>query len=88
MAGPQFFAPERSKPSRPMRRFTLDQANKSLPLVRRIVTDIVAAHGEALRIQRTIESTPKNNQSLRAPLQDQMELFEQHLKRSFLQAMR
>jgi len=44
MAGPQSFVPPRPTPSRPIRRFTLDQANRSLPLVKRVVTDIVATH--------------------------------------------
>jgi hypothetical protein len=72
MASPQFFAPERSKPSRPMRRFTLEQANRSLPLVRRIVTDVVAAHSAAVKLQESIEQTPKSNQ--RTPLQEKMEM--------------
>jgi len=44
MAGPQFFTPPSVTPSRPKRRFTLEQANKTLPLVSRIVNDIVKAH--------------------------------------------
>src|SRR5947208_27398 len=55
MAGPQFFTPRSVRPSRPKRRFTLAQANSTLPLVKRIVTDIVRAHGEALRCQQQLE---------------------------------
>lgn len=44
MAGPQSFVPPRPTPSRPVRRFTVEQANKTLPLVKRIVADIVLAH--------------------------------------------
>jgi hypothetical protein len=55
MAGPQFFTPKSVRPSRPRRRFTLEQANKSLPLVRRIVTDIVRTHAEASRLQQQFD---------------------------------
>ena len=55
MAGPQFFSPPSVTPSRPKRRFTLEQANKSLPLVSRIVGDIVKAHEAATQLQARIE---------------------------------
>jgi hypothetical protein len=55
MAGPQFFTPKSVRPSRPRRRFTLEQANKSLPLVRRIVTDIVKTHAEASGLQQQFD---------------------------------
>jgi len=56
MAGPQQFAPQkRPAPSRPVRRFTLEQANRSLPLVKRIVADIVATHERATRQQGALE---------------------------------
>ena len=55
MAGPQFFTPKSVRPSRPRRRFTLEQANKSLPLVRRIVCDIVKAHAEASGLQQQFD---------------------------------
>ena len=37
MAGPQFLTPQPVFSSRPRRRFTLAQANRALPLVRRVV---------------------------------------------------
>ncbi len=55
MAGPQFFAPGSVRPSRPKRRFTLEQANRSLPLVRRVVGDIVKTHALAMKLQRDLE---------------------------------
>jgi hypothetical protein len=55
MAGPQFFTPRSVTPSRPRRRFTLQQANATLPLVRRIVADVVRIHGEAGKLQQQFE---------------------------------
>jgi len=48
MAGPQFFTPQRKRPapSQPVRKFTLEQANKTLPLVKRIVRSVTAAHAK------------------------------------------
>jgi len=55
MPGPQFFTPRSVRPSRPKRRFTLAEANKTLPLVKRVVGDIVRTHGEALQCQQQLE---------------------------------
>ena len=56
MAGPQFFTPQRRPaPSQPVRKFTLEQAIKALPLVKRIVADIVATHQRATTYQLRLE---------------------------------
>jgi hypothetical protein len=55
MAGPQFSAPDSVRPSRPKRRFTLAEANRSLPLVQRVVGDIVKTHAQAMKLQHDIE---------------------------------
>src|SRR4051812_37671629 len=47
MASPKSPASQSPTPSRSVRRFTLELANRSLPLVRRIVQDIVVAHAAA-----------------------------------------
>jgi hypothetical protein len=44
MAGPRFSASQRPAPARPARVFTLDQANRALPLVGRIVADVVRTY--------------------------------------------
>jgi len=62
MAGPQFFTPRSVSPSRPRRRFSLDQANRSLPLVKRIVADIVRTHGDAAKLQQRMERGSKRDQ--------------------------
>ena len=63
MAGPQFFTPQkRTVPSQPVRKFTLEQANKSLPLVKRIVADIVSTHERATRNQLRLEKAKGSDQ--------------------------
>jgi hypothetical protein len=57
MAAPGFITPQRRAGSRPVRRFTLDLANRSLPLVKRIVSDIVRVHGLASSYRQSLEQT-------------------------------
>jgi hypothetical protein len=55
MAGSQFVTPPRVKPSVPQKRFTLSEANKSLPYVKRVVQDVVTTHQSAVKLQQRIE---------------------------------
>lgn len=57
MPAPQSFTPRPVRTSRPKRRFTVAQANLTLPLVRRIVGDIVKTHGLILRLQAETEKS-------------------------------
>ena len=57
MASPQFLTPQPVFSSRPRRRFTLEQANRALPLVRRVVNDIVATREQATHLQTSLESS-------------------------------
>ena len=78
MAGPQFFTPRSVTPSRPRRRFTLEQANASLPLVRRIVADVVRTHADAGKLQQQFEKvvgTPEQA-SVQARLEHDMHRLE------------
>jgi hypothetical protein len=69
MAGPKSFAPEPVFSSRPRRRFTLEQANKALPLVKRVVGDIVEARERATHLQAQLEaSTGKQHESVQGQL--------------------
>ena len=72
MPGPQSFTPRPVRPSRPKRRFTVSQANSALPLVRRIVGDIVKTHGQVLRLQAEIEQSA--NAKDQAATQTQLDL--------------
>jgi hypothetical protein len=62
MAGPQFLTPQPVFSSRPRRRFTLEQANRALPLVRRVVNDIVQTREQATQLQSRLESAGAKEQ--------------------------
>jgi hypothetical protein len=74
MAGPQFVTPKKVTPSRPTRRFTLEQANSTLPLVRRIVTDVVRVHDEAVKQQANVEKAASGKEQTAAQNQLQLSL--------------
>jgi hypothetical protein len=77
MAGPQFFTPKSVKPSRPRRRFTLDEANKTLPLVRRVVGDIVTTHTQAVTLQKELEQVATKEQPA---VQGKLDIAMSHLE--------
>jgi hypothetical protein len=80
MAGPQFFTPKSVRPSRPRRRFTVLEANKSLPLVQRIVSDIVRTHADASKLQGQIEKAQQPEQtSLQSRLDSAMHRLEDYV---------
>jgi len=55
MAGPQSFTPPSVTPSRTKKRFTLAEANKSLPYVSRVVKDLVNCNRAIATQQQRIE---------------------------------
>ncbi len=63
MPGPSFSTPKSVKPSFKKPHFTLAQANRSLPLVRRIVRDIVRTHDEAVALQAKSETVGDGKES-------------------------
>jgi hypothetical protein len=69
MAGPQSLTPQPVFSSRPRRRFTLEQANRALPLVRRVVSDIVQTREQATTLQSHLEkSTAKEHKRVQQDL--------------------
>ena len=68
MAGPSSFVPSPVTPSKNKRRFSLEQANRSLPLVSRIVRDIVATHQNitALQGKQSAGTTGKSGKTVKA----------------------
>lgn len=56
MPGPQSAVPRPVVSSRPFRTFSLEQANRTLPLVSRIVADIVRTYAEVSSIQVAMAS--------------------------------
>jgi hypothetical protein len=58
MPGPQSSVPPSVKPSLPKKRFTLEQANKAIPLVSRIVKNIVDNHAEHQAVAAEMEAAP------------------------------
>lgn len=77
MAAPQFSTSKPQNIPRARRRFTLDEANRSLPLVSRIVRDIVSTHEKATQLQGSLEEcAPKDL----ASVQDQLDISLENLQ--------
>ena len=71
MAAGQFSTSEPKKQSRQRKSFTLEQANRALPLVSRIVRDIVNAHERATQLRAKMDATSARN---RVALQQQLDV--------------
>jgi hypothetical protein len=78
MPGPSFSTPRSVKPSVPKKRFTLAVANKTLPLVKRIVTDVVRTHEQALLLQAQLETVEDSKQT--AAIQGEINKTLEHLQ--------
>ena len=64
MAAPKSSASPSKSETKPKRRFTLAEANRSLPLVTRIVRDVVNSHERATQLQSKIEESSNAKESL------------------------
>lgn len=76
MAGPQSARP-RGNPASARKRFSLQAANATLPLVSRVVSDIVSTHARATELQGTIEQLKGREQEAS---RDEMERCWQRLQ--------
>ena len=80
MPGPQFLTPQPVSASRPSRRFTVNQANKALPLVKRVVADIVRAHEEVCSYQAKLEiAAAKEQPGIQSNLQQSLEHLQDYV---------
>jgi hypothetical protein len=77
MAGPRFTTPKSVSPSRATKRFKLAEANRSLPLVRRIVSDIVKTHENITLLQTSLETAKHKDQPA---IQAKLDLVVEHLQ--------
>ena len=77
MAGPQFLTPKPVSAPRSQRRFNVQEANKTLPLVRRVVADIVRTHEEISQQQQQLESLKSGQHAI---LQDRLQSNLAHLQ--------
>ena len=74
MAAPQSFVPQRPSRSKSVRRFTLAEANRTLPLVKRIVADIVKCHAKAAGLRQRLATLENKNSQQQQHQQTQDEL--------------
>jgi hypothetical protein len=80
MAGPQSLTPKPVSAPRPHRRFSLEQANKTLPLVKRIVADIVRTHEQVARLQQQLDAAGAAKAGQQHVVQDRLQLDLEHLQ--------
>jgi len=78
MAAPQC-STSGTKPSKTRRRFTLEQANKALPLVTRIVRDIVNTHERATQLQAKLEESTGRETGLQSQLDSALEQLQDYV---------
>lgn len=77
MAGSSSLTPKPVSPSRAPKRFTLDEANRTLPLVKRIVGDIVKSQQRIANLEAAIANGSKNTSQ--SELNQAMERFQSFL---------
>lgn len=81
MAGSSSLTPKPVSPSRSAKRFTLDEANRTLPLVKRIVGDIVKTQNRGAELETALaEATPKNQPQIQKELDHVLERFQGYVK--------
>jgi hypothetical protein len=80
MPGPQFLTPKPVSSSAHPRRFTVAQANKSLPLVKRIVEDIVRTHEKVSALQAAVAAAkPKEQPGIQSELDKAIEQLQNYV---------
>ena len=82
MAGSQSAAPKGVKPSSVKKRFTVEQANRTLPLVKRVVSDIVRTHGLVSTLHGQLEeaTAASEQQGLQAELEREVDRLHEYVE--------
>jgi len=62
MAGPQFLTPKPVSLAKSVKRFALAEANRTLPLVQRVVSDIVKTHSLVSNLQIELATAKSKDQ--------------------------
>jgi hypothetical protein len=80
MASPSSLTPKPVSPSRSPKHFTLEEANRALPLVKRIVGDIVKAQQRVGELETALAGgSPKSAPIAQAELDHLMERFQTYV---------
>src|ERR1700679_89758 len=80
MASSSSMTPKPVSPSRSIRRFTLDEANRTLPLVKRVVGDIVKTHDHVTALQvALVTASAKDQPSAQKQLDQAIEHLQQYV---------
>lgn len=81
MAGSSSLTPKSVSPSRAPRRFTLDEANRTMPLVKRIVGDIVKIQQRGAELEIALAAAPTRDQAaIQSELGRALERFQAYVK--------
>lgn len=80
MPGPQFLTPKPAQSPNSKKRFTVQEANRALSLVRRVAADIVRTHEEITVLQNQLEQANSDKQdALQDKLQKQLEILQDYV---------
>jgi hypothetical protein len=81
MAGSSSMTPKPVSPSRSVKHFSIDEANRTLPLVKRIVGDIVKTHQRIGELEAAlISASPKTAPIAQAEMDHVMERFQNYVE--------
>jgi hypothetical protein len=81
MPGSSSAVPKKAHPSRAKKHFTIDEANRTLPLVKRVVDDIVRTHGLISTLHQQLETpgTAAVQQQIQRDLESQVDRLQEYV---------
>jgi hypothetical protein len=81
MAGSSSMTPKSVTPSRSVKKFTFEEANRTLPLLKRVVGDIVKAHHRISELETALAgASPKTAPIAQAEMDHVMEKFQGYVE--------